>query len=474
MYFNYKAIGLSVAVFASPVLCIGSCSQSVVLQASDNGFLQFALLNCVKPTTVATTLNQLGGTILDTPLCFATFNNDVNNPGPNKIDPASNCAGVYTSLIENLKTIGSAKDIFPTAVIGTAGEGCTYDPTTKTIKMSYNCYYRLNVAKGTVAGVDELHALRDFQTSAGYPVMMGTCDASDIRLYSTQDWLSTKIKSMLTTGAKETYYAASDDALGHQVFTGLMSSANFVVPIQFEKDTIANAYKANLSLQEGFCAGCYADLIDGFQYEYRQGSALASTTGLYTACKTDPTSSTCSGSAFVGQQLANFKTCTGYDVSFRGPVCTSSQLSAVASAMTPVPYEMLVNCAVNSASNSQLCGSKIVGQYLNKLKLAAGDECNTCFTEFYAAVQALSTDDVVKTACTSTGLTSAACKTALADPIASYKECSGKDIPFSAVDAQPDAPGGDNTTATPTDSKSSNVLSSIIGMIAVVALSTMM
>jgi hypothetical protein len=244
-------------------------------------------------------------------------------------------------------------------------------------------------------------------------------------------------------------------------------------------------------LKEAMCAGCYADLIDDLQGDYFKNfdngpaQSLVTNGPLMTACLADPDSQVCAGSLFIAGNLNEFKTCTGYSVDFKGPVCTLSQISSIPSAMDPIPYHLFVDCAINAGDNSASCGNRVLTQYLDKLETTVGSDCNSCFTEFYDAVTARADDADVQTACVSDQLSSAGCQTALADEIASFKVCSGFDIQFAISDeddgAEDDsgeddgAEGDDTEDDTTTDTKSSsNLISSVVGMIAVVALSTMM
>jgi len=472
-----------VAVLAAPAAA-GSCPQAVVTQASDNGFFEFVMLNCIpKDNANPQTLNILGSTVLDAETCLATFNTETLNPGSNKIDVSDNlCSGAFKSVITSTKTVASAVTIFETAgiTLGSApyGDMCTYDAQTKALKMSYNCWFRLNESYDSNAAISTTDAaviseiFTSFQTAAGSPLVSGACTPTDIRKLSTISWLNDEFQTMLKDTTVANYKVCDEHSGDCSHLSGGLTvidnaGSSYIVHPDFAKASTGN-YKATLTVDQAMCAGCFQTLMNDLQRDYSLGNADL-TSGIKDSCKADPTSSLCVGTPYMAQKLADFKTCSGYDITFKGPLCTSSDASAVLAAMDPLPYQLFANCAINGASNSALCSSSIVSQFVSKLITAAGATCNSCFSEFYTGVQELSTDDVVKAACTSTTLTSDACKTALADPIAAFEECSGQDMVF--------APASTNTTttATPTDSNSSNVLaSSIVGLIAIVALSTMM
>jgi hypothetical protein len=243
------------------------------------------------------------------------------------------------------------------------------------------------------------------------------------------------------------------------------TSTNVILPIDFEKT--GAYYTARLTLKEAMCAGCYANLIDDLQTDYFRNfyggpaQSLVTNGPLMTACLDDPDSEVCAGSQFIAGNLNDFKTCTGYSVDFKGPVCTLSQMTSVQKHMDPIPYHLFIDCAINaSANNSATCGSRVLTQYWDKLESLVGSHCNSCFTEFYDAVTARANDADVQTACVSDQLTSAGCQTALADEIASFKVCAGFDIQFAISD---DTTGNDTTgDGTTTDNKSSsNLISSL-------------
>jgi hypothetical protein len=81
----------------------------------------------------------------------------------------------------------------------------------------------------------------------------------------------------------------------------------------------------------------------------------------------------CKGTPYFAQKLAAYKTCSGYDIGFVGPLCTSDKMALVGKAVNPIPYQLFATCALNSSSNSQLCSSGVVTQFLNELKTTVGD-----------------------------------------------------------------------------------------------------
>jgi hypothetical protein len=112
MFFNTRVFNV-LALVVTPGMA-RDYSQGIVKQASDNGFLEYVMTNCI-----ASALSKavLGNTRLDAQTCLSTFNTNLNNPGSNKIDVADNaCSQHFMDFITDLGSLSttppSGYDIF--------------------------------------------------------------------------------------------------------------------------------------------------------------------------------------------------------------------------------------------------------------------------------------------------------------------------------------------------------------------------
>jgi hypothetical protein len=296
---------------------------------------------------------------------------------------------------------------------------CKYDSTNKEFKMSYNCWFRMN---GQVSSnvTYAARALSAFQSAVQAPMVTGACDASDIRQISTTDWFTRNLQYMYSNTTR-TDYTICGGISSHCL--GNVGKYYFVHPY-FAKDTSTTpiAYKATLSVKKAMCAGCYQTILNELQREY---TTNITATSVIENCKKDTKSALCLGTPYMADKLLRFEQCSGYAIDFVGPFCTAENMAAIAKNFKPIPYQLFVNCAVNAESNSELCTSAAVTQFLSNLNSIAGSNCYSCFTEFKTAIDGLAaTDSNVVTAC-STSITSDTCKAALKAPIDSFIECSG-------------------------------------------------
>jgi len=425
---RFRFLGLLI-MFITPVMS-NDCHEAVVKQARDNHMFEFVMLNCIYAQSSGTT-NVQGEAVIDPEVCLSTFNTESNNPGPNKIDLRDTlCTNRFASLIDVMHYSSTRVNFFGASVLGTdadhKGDLCDYDPVTKTIKMSYNCWFRLSVTyyddqSFWLAYTDYLGI---FQSQTGFS-LVDTCSANEVRKMSSTRWFFSNLKSMLSNPANTSFGPCNQVQKDCEITT---NTAQILHPY-FKADEWTN-YKADLSVKQAMCAGCYQRLMNNLQRDYASDFHYGFTDDVRENCKADPTSHLCLGTPFMGELLADFKTCSGYDIRFQSPLCSADQIATVLTSVDPSPYELFVKCAVNGAGNSAVCTDSIVHQFLDQLLTITGNDCSTCFQDFYADVQALAADDVVKAACSTTTLYSDACKIAIASPIASFMECSGSDITF--------------------------------------------
>jgi hypothetical protein len=321
-----------------------------------------------------------------------------------------------------MNSITDVSEFYTSSVVNE--EMCQYDLTKREFKMSYNCWFKLN---GGYTPTKSLNVLTKFQSDASFPIAVGACEVSDVRKISTSDWFTRNLQYMYSNTTVAEYRVCSGIPADHCIppttpagQTADAGSKYFVHPY-FEKDATTATYKATLSVKKAMCAGCYQSILNELQKDYSTSLTAGS---VIENCKKDPKSVLCLGTPYMAEKLAKFKQCSGYAIDFVGPVCTGEKMAAIAKNLRPIPYHLFVNCAVNAASNSQICSSAVVTQFLSDLNTIAGSDCYSCFTEFKTAIDGLAADSNVVTAC-STSITSDTCKAALKAPIDSFIECSG-------------------------------------------------
>jgi hypothetical protein len=233
----------------------------------------------------------------------------------------------------------------------------------------------------------------------------------------------------------------------------------------FNKTGNPARYMATLSPKTAICAGCYQTLLNELQLEYSSSPQLTPAS-IVTSCKQNVTSASCLGSPYMVEKLVRFQQCSGYAIDFIGPVCTMDNMDAIAKNLTPVPYQLFVDCALKGWLNSQVCENQVITQFMKNLNTTVGEDCYQCFAEFKTAIEALIKTSSVSTAC-STSITGYACRAALKDPLDSYKQCSGFDMLVETPIFYVPPPVDTNNTNT----TKSAMMSSIIGALILAGLS---
>ena len=478
MYFNKKVL-LHTAVVLSinaNLAQAGTCSQDVVKKASDAGFLEYVLLNCVGKSSTSTTTSILNAPILDSQTCVASFGKSLTATGA--------CLNEFTTLVSNIQAKVPIYSPFDAAG---ASDGCKYDAVNG-LTMSYVCWNRLEPS------------LLTFYKNAGYPIYIGACDPVTVRDLSMADIFDNTIKSTLTSklvaGATPAVvaYAVSDYSVAGTITDG----ASHIVPGLWAK--VSGNYKATgVSLKLGMCYGAYQTILDILQGDDRTSvvglingwglqkigaigagpnngwkdlTTNTDLTSLMTACKSDPSASACANSPFISGVKSLFSSLSGYDIGFTGPMCDADAISKQIDSLgvQPTPYQFFVMCGLLPSQNTQACSAAATEQYVASLKSMVGTSCMACYDEMSTAIEAFVTNSTATGACNSfANITSDACVAALAPVATAFNECSGADLYTKLPTSPSDSNTTDNSTTdgTATNDNSVRVLNS--GLIVAVA-----
>ena len=136
--------------------------------------------------------------------------------------------------------------------------------------------------------------------------------------------------------------------------------------------------------------------------------------GLVEACSSDPAGDVCTSSLAIRNAQKKFQDCAGFDIMFKGPVCTSEQVAAVDD-LVPKPYHVIVHCAYNPST--RFC--KYIEPYMAHIESLTSVDCVACYTELQTNVAAFTGDVCAPNVFTNE------CTTHLADALAAFATCSG-------------------------------------------------
>jgi len=460
MYFNQRVIA-TVALLSSTTFA-GNCSQSVVNQASDNKFLEFVLTNCAPSAVFGAGRNITGGTLLTAQTCLSTFIGRGLNPGPNPIDINSKCGDEFYNFARSITQM-TTQNI---DLVTTAGhEGCKYSDGKLT--MSYVCWNRISTA---------LDSFMD-DSGAGYPIYTNPCTVATVRNGSVADFFGNTVKTVSKA------VAADVQAVDFLANANPTEKTLHVVPAGFALDS-NKLFKATASVKDGMCYGCYAGFLDTLQGGL-PWYTTALTDDVKGVCASDPSDPVCLNSLVVAKAVRKFQTCTGFDIAFRGPLCDETankyfQTNFVA----PTPFQYVVKCGILKSDFANECTPDVVDDFSKKVQAAVGIQCGSCFEELKANITALKDNTDVKLACTKDTISSASCQASLASALKAFKDCTGSDLLVDAPAADSSSSSADSG-ASSTDSSSStgsgatttsnaSVASSLVGLVAVVMLSSML
>jgi hypothetical protein len=154
--------------------------------------------------------------------------------------------------------------------------------------------------------------------------------------------------------------------------------------------------------------------VDSSAYIYSNFPAM-----ILTECANDPAGEVCSNAPAVKRIKSDFRTCTGYDINFDGPLCppeASSQL--LANDM----LTMVVFCTLYAGAEDCLDWH----EYFFNFRTSLGMPCYNCIEELETAVIRLRGEPEVRQACNSIeSVMSKGCMQLLGFMVQTYMECTG-------------------------------------------------
>jgi len=451
MYFNVRVVA-ALGVIAAPAMA-GNCAQSVVMQASENKFLEFVIRNCAT-SALGATLNMEGTDLLDPETCLSTFISD-HNPGDNPIDLTSRCGGDFLQLVTSVSQAdGVAHATLDASAAGY--EGCKL--VDGELMVSYVCFNRLSSALQNFAD--------DF--GAGYPVYANACTPQFIRSQNRSEFYKSAVEAFAAAATPATFAPVDWTALAPGA-----EGVDHMVPAQFAK--VGGVYTAASSLKDAMCYGCAAQFMDDLQ-------SATLTAGVIDSCSTDANSPACLNSRTIANLKKDFATCTGFSFDFNGPLCTQTNMDDLkANLKNPTSWEYYVMCGVLPTEYPEQCTTEVIDNFDASVNEKVGTACGSCLIELKDAVAAAKDDAAVKRACTKTTLTSTECKAALADVALAFKSCAGYELDTMASSSSNSAGGStsnggsdSNADDGSTTTSSVNVVTSLVGVVAAVALSSML
>lgn len=435
--FLFAAVSCSVNLESAEA---GSCTQSDVNAASNAGFLEYALLNCVgrgQAFLSDRTTTVLGRNVLDPQTCAASFASVLGN---------GECLGEYVAFVSRLQS-QSVNKVSPFDP-DNSYDGCKYE-SSKGLTMSYVCWNRLQ------------DNFLQFYRNTGRNIFSDACDGSTVREQALADIFGTTIKK--TVRAKlgiGSLGPAEYKVVDYSIPPGTPrpdGSAHVAVGMWAKSDS--GAYKSTgVDLRLGMCYGAYQTILDILQGDSRgvlrdimkswgvqpigaTGSgpingwldsvSSAPLTLVMDACKDDPSSSGCADSLVVSGLRQLFTDLSGYDIGFVGPLCDAGVISKSVdmAGVSPTPYQFFVMCGLLRSQNSKLCSKQAVDDYVSKLQDAVGSECIGCYNEMSLAIENFLNDSTATGACNSyANITSRECVAALSPIAVTFSECSGADL----------------------------------------------
>jgi len=436
MYFNRRVLFASVVLASQHGAEAGDCGQDIVKAASDKGFLQYVLVNCVaKANTSALTIKDK--TLVDPQTCLVNFELAT---GVALTKAAPKCLAAYNAFITAVANDAVKKDNHnahlnksPFELAATSSsEGCDYDSTKDQILMSYVCWNRLS------------ERLTAFQQVAGYPIFIQPCDASFIRDITKSKIIQKTFTDVLSAASGDLKnFGVSDFRLVSATQNG---SGHIVVP---GWKLVASKYmNDNIDLKTGMCYGAIQTVLDMIQgsesiaitnlgvtfgvYGVNGGSGGPSSwnlADLQTACKADITAPACANSQLLTGVKSLYTSLTGYDMQFSGPLCTADKITSLDTSLTPTPFQFFTKCGLFSSDFAVECSQDSLNNYMLLVNSTVGSECKGCFVGLSNDIKALASNATVKAVCNSTAVFSGKeCVAVLSDVTAKYKDCTGSSL----------------------------------------------
>jgi hypothetical protein len=209
--------------------------------------------------------------------------------------------------------------------------------------------------------------------------------------------------------------------------SGNPAGPDHIVQPEFYKPG-TSTFAAYLRLDEAFCVGCYSRFLDDIQSDIMVGRNLYPNSALFSICKANPDDPLCKLTVFVASALERFKTCTsGYAIDFVGPLCTKSDLPAIADSLDPLPYTFLANCAWNITANN--CSHDTLVEYFSNMTNITSSDCTSCYREAWSSMEAIS-DTALLESCMQGSIYSEECRSGLVDIFGNFSLCAGGNLTF--------------------------------------------
>jgi hypothetical protein len=126
-----------------------------------------------------------------------------------------------------------------------------------------------------------------------------------------------------------------------------------------------------------------------------------------------------------------FTICSGYPISFTGPLCSQAYVDRVENYL---PYYVITNCIINS--DGTFCN--LMGDLFNVILYESDQTCLKCYQEYAANLAAIK-DVNRRIECNKDdldGVWTDACTQFLADALANFTICSGKSMNVAPIDIQ--------------------------------------
>ncbi len=357
------AAGL-VQVAVAELKITDACPAEVVMQASQEGFLQYVVMNCVKDdNSDRTTYTNFSGNDLVTPSdCLTNWMAERQTATGNPIPQTGDCRVAFQNLVDEISDLHTGFTDNCKIVDGQ-------------MDLNDNCWVsKLNY--GATGALDS------FRTESGHYIGGQQC-------------LSATVHNLANKGA---YKKIVEGALGTT------------------SDPTGGLFSPDIDGGNGLCYGCY-------RLFYAAVNIIPDTTGVVVACSEDAYSAGCLKSTHIQNALAEFKKCSGgFDIMYDGGVCTAADIAEVQT-LIPTPYDTLAGCAFDPTQSH--CST--VNAYLVQVQAESTSDCVVCYKDFYVTAKNMPAA-AVAACTGANGIWSDDCKVAIQEAFYLFKTCSGFDM----------------------------------------------
>lgn len=227
------------------------------------------------------------------------------------------------------------------------------------------------------------------------------------------------INGALNTFALLTGYSISQDVCRSDLLRARSVSGTYGKLLNLALNGVV-AFPVDLkSVEDGLCDMCYANFLTkiGVIDDGTHDDVVA-------ACLTDHgQSNVCKTSTVILPARTEFEECSGYDVDFKGPVCTQKEVEDIQE-LIPTPYFTFTHCAYN---NEAFCST--ITAYFDQIEKESSDTCVLCYREFNDALLSKQHNADTINACTGPmGVWDVQCLDAYRDALSNFRTCSGFDL----------------------------------------------